>query len=57
MHVCVCSLPASLAGPLAGPQGIPIFDQDQLEATISSEGVDRAVMSYSDLSYGEASLG
>ena len=42
--------PASLAGELY-PQGIPIYDQGELETLIPNLGVDICVFSYSDISY------
>ncbi len=40
--------PAQLAGPLY-PQGIPIYDEDDLEKLIKEHGVDLVVFSYSDV--------
>jgi predicted GTPase len=42
--------PALLAGPLY-PAGIPIHDEDRLEALIAELHVERCVMSYSDVSH------
>lgn len=42
--------PAELAGKLY-PNGIPIVSEDELEDVIVREGVDLAVLSYSDLTY------
>src|ERR1700751_3162895 len=42
--------PASLAGRLY-PEGIPIFEEKDLEALISDYGVDVVVFSYSDISH------
>jgi len=42
--------PASLAGDLY-PQGIPIYDQGELESLIIKQNVDECVFSYSDISY------
>ncbi len=42
--------PAELAGRLY-PNGIPIVSEDLLEDVIAKEGVDLAVLSYSDLTY------
>jgi predicted GTPase len=42
--------PAELAGRLY-PNGIPIVSEDVLEDVIAREGVDVAVLSYSDLTY------
>jgi Predicted GTPase len=42
--------PAELAGKLY-PNGIPIVSEDELEDVIAREGVDLAVLSYSDLTY------
>jgi len=43
--------PASLAGPLMYPDGIPIFEETDLEKLIDKEGVDAVVFSYSDVSH------
>ena len=45
--------PASLAGPLY-PAGIPIEDEQQLEALCRRHEVARVVLAYSDLSHAEA---
>src|SRR4051794_3601949 len=42
--------PAALAGPWY-PEGIPIIEEDLVEAVIRREKVDYAVFSYSDISY------
>ena len=42
--------PAALAGPWY-PEGIPIIEEDLVEAVIRKEKVDYAVFSYSDVSY------
>src|SRR4051794_7803222 len=42
--------PAALAGPLY-PDGIPIFDEKDMERLISEYRVDAVVFSYSDVSY------
>jgi predicted GTPase len=42
--------PPSLAGPLY-PDGIPIHDEQELEALIRRERVDEVVLAYSDLSH------
>jgi predicted GTPase len=42
--------PASLAGPLY-PKGIPILPEEDLEAIIHRQGVERVVFSYSDVSH------
>ncbi len=42
--------PPELAGPLY-PEGIPIRPEDELEEIITSEGVARCVMAYSDVSH------
>ncbi|MCL2093951.1 MAG: cyclic 2,3-diphosphoglycerate synthase [Treponema sp.] len=42
--------PASLAGALY-PEGIPIYDQDQLEGLIQELDADECVFSYSDVPY------
>src|SRR3954453_10316478 len=42
--------PAALAGPWY-PEGIPIIEEDLVEAVIKKEKVDYAVFSYSDISY------
>jgi len=42
--------PAELAGKLY-PHGIPIVSEERLEEVIEREGVDIAVLSYSDLTY------
>jgi predicted GTPase len=42
--------PASLAGKLY-PDGIPIFDEADLEKLIKEYNIDECVLSYSDLSY------
>ncbi|MDV7395723.1 hypothetical protein RZS08_30315, partial [Arthrospira platensis SPKY1] len=42
--------PASLAGKLY-PEGIPIFDEKELDALIRDLKVDECVFSYSDVSY------
>jgi predicted GTPase len=42
--------PAALAGELY-PQGIPIFDEKELEKLIAEYKVDECVLSYSDLPY------
>ena len=42
--------PAELAGP-AYPNGIPIFDEADLEVLIASHAVDEVVFSYSDVSH------
>ena len=45
--------PASLAGPLLYPDGIPIRPEAELEELIRAEGVGEVVLSYSDLSHDE----
>lgn len=53
--------PPSLAGPLyaaggdGGGGGLPIWPEDDLETVIREHRVQRAVMSYSDLSYDQVS--
>ncbi|HUB01898.1 MAG TPA: cyclic 2,3-diphosphoglycerate synthase [Terriglobales bacterium] len=42
--------PPELAGPLY-PQGIPIFEEKDLEKLIADQGIDTVVFSYSDVSY------
>ncbi|MBN2664021.1 MAG: hypothetical protein JXR68_10260 [Bacteroidales bacterium] len=42
--------PAELAGKLY-PQGIPIFDQNDLDKIIKEQNVDQCVFSYSDVPY------
>ena len=42
--------PSSLAGPLY-PQGIPIWNEDDLETLIFEHKVDEVVFAYSDISY------
>jgi len=42
--------PAALAGDLY-PQGIPIYEQDELENLIKKYNVDECVFSYSDVTY------
>jgi predicted GTPase len=42
--------PAALAGPWY-PEGIPIIEEDLVEAVIRKEHVERCVFSYSDVSY------
>ncbi len=42
--------PAELAGSLY-PQGIPIFEENDLERLINEHNIDAAVFSYSDISY------
>ena len=44
--------PASLAGSLY-PEGIPIYEQNELEALIKSLDADECVFSYSDVSYND----
>ncbi|MCE4604570.1 MAG: cyclic 2,3-diphosphoglycerate synthase [Aeropyrum sp.] len=44
--------PPELAGPLY-PSGIPILNEEGVEEIIRSQGVDLAVLSYSDLDYGD----
>ena len=43
--------PASLAGGLLYPDGIPIHEEQELEKLIAREKVDAAVFSYSDISH------
>ena len=43
--------PAELADALQYPDGIPIFDEKDLERLIASERVDAVVFSYSDISH------
>ncbi len=43
--------PAALAGPHY-PKGISIYPEEELEALVCDLGVDEAVFSYSDVSYG-----
>ncbi|HUK48947.1 MAG TPA: cyclic 2,3-diphosphoglycerate synthase [Terriglobales bacterium] len=43
--------PASLAGPLLYPDGIPIYEETQLEDLIAKERIDEVVFSYSDISH------
>lgn len=45
--------PAELAGELY-PDGIPIYHQSELERLIHEYSVDECVLSFSDISYGEA---
>jgi predicted GTPase len=45
--------PASLAGELLYPDGIPIRPEAELEELIRTERVDEVVLSYSDLSHDE----
>ncbi|MFN3822254.1 MAG: GTPase, partial [bacterium] len=42
--------PPSLAGPLY-PQGIPIWNEDDLESLILAHKIDEVVFAYSDISY------
>jgi predicted GTPase len=42
--------PAELSGALY-PEGLPIFEEDELETLIAERGIDVVVLSYSDLSY------
>ncbi|GBF90254.1 hypothetical protein Rsub_03387 [Raphidocelis subcapitata] len=44
--------PPSLAGPRY-PRGLPIWGEGELEAVVAREGVTRAVLAYSDLSYSD----
>ena len=50
-HIDERRYPPELAGHLY-PEGIPIEPEDDLEALIEDEGVERCVLAYSDLSYG-----
>jgi predicted GTPase len=43
--------PSALAGGLLYPEGIPIFEEKDLEKAIAEEGVDAVVFSYSDISH------
>ena len=43
--------PPALAGGLLYPEGIPIFDEKDLEDLIATERVDAVVFSYSDISH------
>jgi len=43
--------PPELAGPLMYPEGIPIFEEKDLEKLIAKEAVDAVVFSYSDVSH------
>jgi len=43
--------PASLAGSLLYPEGIPIHEENELEKLIATENVDAVVFSYSDISH------
>lgn len=43
--------PASLAGPVRYPNGIPIFSEDKLAELIPQYQVDEVLFSYSDVSY------
>lgn len=43
--------PASLAGSLLYPEGIPIHEERELERLIASEKIDAVVFSYSDISH------
>jgi predicted GTPase len=43
--------PAELAGSLLYPDGIPIFEEKDLEKLIANERVDTVVFAYSDISY------
>ena len=43
--------PSALAGGLLYPDGIPIFEESDLENLISAERVDTVVFSYSDISH------
>jgi predicted GTPase len=51
-HISDRRYPAELAGPLY-PDGIPIAPESELERIIREERIDRCVLSYSDLSYGD----
>lgn len=44
--------PPSLAGPLY-PQGIPVYDENQLERLCHEHGIDQVVFAYSDLVHTE----
>ncbi len=44
------SFPAALSGRLY-PDGLPIFEEDDLEKLISEKDIDLVVLAYSDLSY------
>jgi len=43
--------PPALAGTLLYPEGVPIFDEKDLEALIATEKIDAVVFSYSDISH------
>ncbi|MGA2457490.1 MAG: GTPase, partial [Terriglobales bacterium] len=43
--------PAELAGGLLYPDGIPIFEEKDLEKLIANERVDAVLFAYSDISY------
>jgi predicted GTPase len=43
--------PSALAGGLLYPEGIPIFEEKELEKLIAVENVDAVVFSYSDISH------
>ena len=43
--------PAALAGSLFYPEGIPIFEEKDMEGLIATEDVDAVVFSYSDISH------
>ena len=45
--------PASLAGPLIYPDGIPIRPESELEQIAAREDVDEIVLAYSDLSHND----
>ena len=49
-HIDERRYPASLAGRLY-PEGIPIHPEEELEAIVREEGVDRVVFAYSDVTY------
>jgi predicted GTPase len=51
-HIDDRMYPPELAGPLY-PAGLPIHPESELEQLIRDERVDRCVLAYSDLSYGE----
>lgn len=47
-HIASSRYPAALAGPLY-PEGLPIWPQSQLEAVVTEQHIDAAVLAYSDL--------
>lgn len=51
-HIAGRRYPSSLAGPLY-PQGIPIHDEEELEALCKRHGPDQVVFAYSDISHAQ----